>query len=81
MDQHHEHTHRQEEEEQTIDLTVLFRDFIRGIGKFWWLLVVLALLGGLISYFRASGTYYPTVAGPAANIIFITTALQRISLL
>ena len=74
MDQHHEHTHRQEEEEQTIDLTVLFRDFIRGIGKFWWLLVVLALLGGLISYFRASGTYYPMYRSEATFTVTTNTS-------
>ena len=74
MDQHHEHTHRQEEEEQTIDLTVLFRDFIRGIVKFWWLLVVLALLGGLISYFRASGTYYPMYRSEATFTVTTNTS-------
>lgn len=63
-----------QKEEDTIDLTVLLRDFIRGIGKFWWLLVVLALLGGTIEYFRASGTYYPMYRSQATFTVTTNTS-------
>lgn len=49
----------QDESDQEIDLLVLFRDFIRGCIRFWWLAAALALIGGAVSYFYASGSYYP----------------------
>lgn len=73
MDEHREQSQREQEEEQTIDLGVLLRDFIRGIGRFWWLLVVLALLGGVISYFGASGTYHPMYRSQATFTVTTNT--------
>lgn len=52
---------RQENEEMEIDLLVLLQDFFRGIRKFWWLVVVLALAGGLVMYVRSSRLLYAHV--------------------
>ena len=52
-------TIEQNDETQEIDLLNLFRDFIKGCIRFWWLVVLLALIGGAVTFFYTSGTYNP----------------------
>ncbi len=74
MDEHREHKIQSEEDEATIDLSVLLRDFIRGVGKFWWLIMVLALIGAVIAYTRAAGTYYPMYRSEATFTVTTNTS-------
>lgn len=50
---------RLDKEEMEIDLGVIVKDFLRGAVKFWWLVILLALLGGVAMYVQASGRYTP----------------------
>ena len=65
---------RQENEEMEIDLLVLLQDFFRGIRKFWWLVVVLALAGGLVMYVRSSGYYTPMYRSEATFTVTTSTS-------
>ena len=49
----------QQEEEVEIDLWVLFRDFFMGCVKFWWLVVLLAVIGAASMLFKDTGFYTP----------------------
>ena len=54
------HEKNSEEGIAKIDLTVLLGDFIKGFLRFWWLIVVGALLFGTLFYGRAVLAYKPS---------------------
>ena len=53
-------------EELEIDLGTLIWNFFRGLKATWWLIPVLALLGGAIGYIKFSGFYTPMYRSTAS---------------
>ncbi len=67
-----EHNHA-ETEELEIDIVNLIQNFISGIWKLWWLIVLLALIGGSIFYLRASRFYTPLYRAEATFTVMTST--------
>lgn len=69
----HFSTHSNDEENgiAKIDLTVLLGDFIRGFRRFWWLIVVGALLFGTIFYGKAVLSYKPSYCSEATFTVSV----------
>ncbi len=65
---------KQINEEMEIDLLVLLQDFLRGIKKFWWLVFVLAFLGGTVMYLRAVKSYVPMYRSEATFTVTTSTS-------
>ena len=49
----------QEQDDDIIDLGELFHDFVKGLKKFWWLLIVLPLLGAGVGFCYGMVNYVP----------------------
>ena len=58
---------------QTLDLAPLFRGFFRQLKRLWWLVVLLAVLGGGLFYLRASRQYVPMYQAEAMLTATIST--------
>ena len=56
---------KENEDNQEIDLLMLCRNFIRGCIRFWWVLLVFALLGGVFTCAKTFITYTPTYCAKA----------------
>lgn len=54
-----------------IDLTVLLGDFIKGFRRFWWLIVVGALLFGTLFYGKAVLSYTPSYCSEATFTVSV----------
>lgn len=54
------------EEQDIIDLGTLLWNFLRGLKKGWWLIPLLALLGGAAGYVRSIGFYTPMYRSSAS---------------
>ncbi len=55
-----------DKEEMEIDLVELVRNFVRGISKFWWLILLLAVLGSGVMFARATVFYTPMYRAEAS---------------
>ena len=55
-----------DKEEMEIDLVELMRNFIRGILKFWWLILLLAVMGAGVMLARATVFYTPMYRAEAS---------------
>ena len=64
----------QQEEEVEIDLWVLFRDFFMGCVKFWWLVVLLAVIGAASMLFKDTGFYTPMYRSQATFTVTTNTS-------
>ena len=64
----------QQEEEVEIDLWVLFRDFFMGCVKFWWLIVLLAVIGAASMLFKDTGFYTPMYRSQATFTVTTNTS-------
>ena len=62
-----------ETEEMEIDIVSLIQNFISGIFRWWWLIVLLALIGGSIFYLRASRFYTPMYRAEAVFTVMTST--------
>lgn len=58
---------------QTIDLAPLLLGFLRQLKRLWWLVVLLAVLGGGLSWLRASRQYVPMYRAEAMLTATIST--------
>ena len=56
----------EEQREDVIDLGTLLWNFFRGLKAAWWLIPVLALLGGAFGYVKSSGFYTPMYRSSAS---------------
>ena len=56
-------------EPDKIDINDFLMDMIRGVKKLWWLVISLALIGGLSSYMRVTTTYQPTYVASATMAV------------
>ena len=65
------HEKSSEEGIAKIDLTVLFGDFIKGFIRFWWLVVVAALLFGTLFYGKAVLSYKPIYCSEATFTVSV----------
>ena len=54
------------EEDDEIDLGVLLRNFVQGMRKFWWLLLLLTVLGAGVMLLRATIFYTPIYRADAS---------------
>lgn len=55
----------QEQDDDIIDLGELFHDFVKGLKKFWWLLIVLPLLGAGVGFCYGMVNYVPNYTASA----------------
>lgn len=53
-------------EEHELDLGTLFWNFLQGLYRFWWLVVILAMLGSAALYIKASRFYTPMYRASAS---------------
>lgn len=67
----------QEQEDAVIGLGVLLNDFIKGLKKFWWLLIVLPLLGAGVGFCHGKANYVPNYTASATfSVKTSSTALS-----
>lgn len=59
-----------ENEPQKIDITDLMQDAIKGLKRFWWLVIGLALIFGAKSYFTVSTGYVPQYVASATLAVY-----------
>lgn len=57
---------REDQEELEIDLGTLLWNFLQGLARFWWLIVILALLGSVVLYVKNSRFYSPMYRSEAS---------------
>ena len=53
---------REDREELEIDLGTLLWNFLQGLMRFWWLILILALLGSAVLYVKNSRFTLPCTA-------------------
>lgn len=63
-----------QQDELEIDLWVLFRDFIVGCTKFWWLVVLLAVIGAASMLLKDTGFYTPMYRSQATFTVTTNTS-------
>ena len=63
-----------QQDELEIDLWVLLRDFIVGCTKFWWLVVLLAVLGAASMLLKDTGFYTPMYRSQATFTVTTNTS-------
>ncbi len=63
-----------QQDELEIDLWVLLRDFIVGCTKFWWLVVLLAVLGAASMLLKDTGFYTPMYMSQATFTVTTNTS-------
>ncbi len=66
-------TKQQSEELQKIDIISFLDDFFHALRRFWYLILIPAILGGALMYFRTSRVYSPTYTAEA------TVSVQAVS--
>ena len=66
-----------EQDEITIDLWILLRDFIRGCIKFWWLILALMVAGGAIMFVTNIQTYTPMYQASATFTVTTNTTTDQ----
>ena len=49
-----------------LELGVLFSDLLRSFSRLWWLVVALAILGGVSNMIRGNGAYVPMYKAEAS---------------
>lgn len=54
---------------EKIDLHMFLDQWMQGIKRLWWLILLLTVLGGAVSYFRVSTTYVPHYEAEATLLI------------
>ena len=65
---------------EKIDITYLLTDFYHGIRKFWWLVIGLAVIFAVKSYFTVSSSYVANyVASATVSVEFDLAAIPSIS--
>ncbi len=57
---------REDREELEIDLGTLLWNFLQGLMRFWWLILILALLGSAALYVKNSRFYTPMYRSEAS---------------
>ncbi len=65
---------KRQEEEMEIDLLMLVQDVWKGVRKFWFLAVLLALAGAAFMYLRSSRGYVPIYQSEATFTVMTSTA-------
>lgn len=66
-----------EQDEITIDLWILLRDFIRGCIKFWWLILALMVACGAIMFVTNIQTYTPMYQASATFTVTTNTTTDQ----
>ena len=61
------------QEQNLIDLGVLWHNFVPYLRRFWWLLLVLAMLGGGLMFLRAWRSYAPMYRSEAVFSVSVNT--------
>ena len=54
------------QEEMEIDLGTLLWNFLKGLTRFWWLVILLALIGSAVLYVKNSRFYTPMYRSEAS---------------
>ena len=57
---------------EKLDIVSFLNDFLHRFRRMWWIAVVLAVLGGLAMYYRASVNYSPTYRAEATAAVSLT---------
>ena len=65
---------KRQEEEMEIDLLMLVQDVWKGVKKFWFLAVLLALAGAAFMYLRSSRGYVPMYQSEATFTVMTSTS-------
>lgn len=69
MREYQEHEMEMKNEPEKIDINDFLLDLVRGIKKFWWLVVGLAAVFGCVSYLKVTTTYTPTYVASATMAV------------
>lgn len=69
MSEYRETGSRGIDESEKIDLTNLMLDVWQGIKKFWWLVIALAVIFAIQSYFSVSSSYQPNYVASATMAV------------
>jgi len=65
MSEYRERVDKRTDGPEKIDLIAIMRDVYQGIRKFWWLVIGLAVIFAIQSYFSVSSTYQPSYVASA----------------
>ena len=61
---------RSNQDSEEKDLTLYFSDFWRGFVKFWWIVILLALLGGFFMFYRSYIQFMPLYQTTATFTVY-----------
>ena len=64
-------------EENKIDLLLIAGDFWKGLKKFWWLCLILAVLGGAGFYIKTVKNYVPMYKAEASFTVTLTQSSEK----
>ena len=70
------------QEEMEIDLGTLLWNFLKGLTRFWWLVILLALIGSAVLYVKNSRFYTPMYRSEASFTVLsclYLTSFQKVS--
>lgn len=80
MSEYRERSDKRIEEPEKIDLADLMLDVFQGVKKLWWLVIGLAVVFAIQSYFSVSSTYQPNyVASATMSVRTVGTSLSHVN--